>query len=57
MKLLITIGIVVGGLIGAWLGGLLDHGTLFGAWSLLLSTVGSLVGIWGGYKAGQSWLE
>ena len=56
MKLLILVGVTVGGLLGGWLGSVLDHGNGFGVWSLLLSTVGSLIGIWAGYKAAQSWL-
>lgn len=53
-KTLIYIGITVGGLLGGWLGSLMDHGNPFGAWGLLLSTVGGLAGIWAGYKLGQS---
>ncbi|MDB5170637.1 MAG: hypothetical protein JWO35_331 [Candidatus Saccharibacteria bacterium] len=54
MKLMITIGIFVGGSLGAWLGSSFDHGNLFGVWGILLSTVGSFVGLWAGYKAGQN---
>jgi hypothetical protein len=53
MKLMISIGIVVVGTIGGWLGALMDHGNWLGGWSILLSTVGSFVGIWVGYRAGQ----
>lgn len=56
MKLMISLGVIIGGLVGAWLGGLLDHGNSFGGWSLLLSTVGSLVGIWAGYKIARNYL-
>jgi len=55
MKLMIWIGITIGGLIGSWLGGMLDHGNWLGGWSLLLGTVGSLVGLWIGYKVGQNY--
>ena len=48
MKLMITTGIV-----GGWLGALMDGGNWLGGWSILLSGVGSLVGIWAGYKAGK----
>ncbi len=55
MKLMIFLGIIVGGAIGGWLGAaLLDHGNWLGGWSLLLSTAGSLAGIWVGYRMGQS---
>lgn len=46
MKAILWIGITVGGLIGGWLGSLLDHGNMFGAWSIILGVVGSLAGIW-----------
>lgn len=52
---MIWIGITIGGLIGSWLGGMLDHGNWLGGWSLLLGTVGSLVGLWIGYKVGQNY--
>lgn len=54
MKLMIFIGVTVGGLLGGWLGGVMDHGNMLGGWSIALSTVGSLVGIWAGYKAAQN---
>lgn len=54
MKLMIWIGITLGGLIGGWLGTMLDHGNGLGAWTILLSTVGGIVGIWAGYKIGQN---
>jgi hypothetical protein len=54
MKMLIYIGIAVGGTLGSWLGAALDHGNWLGAWSILLGTAGSFVGIWLGYKAGQN---
>lgn len=49
-KTLIYIGITVGGLLGGWIGGMLDGGNMFGAWSIILGAVGSLAGIWAGYK-------
>ena len=54
MKKFIYLGVTVGGLIGGWLGGLLDHGNYLGAWGIILSTLGSLAGIWAGYKVGRS---
>ena len=53
MKLMITIGVLVVGTIGSWLGALMDHGNWLGGWSLLLGTIGSFAGIWVGYKASQ----
>jgi hypothetical protein len=53
MKLMIWVGITVGGLVGSWLGGLMDHGNWLGGWSILLGGMGSLLGVWLGYKAGQ----
>lgn len=53
MKSLIFLGITIGGLIGGWLGSMLDHGNSLGGWSLLLGTVGSLAGIWAAVKFGQ----
>lgn len=50
---MVTIGIVVFGSIGSWLGALLDHGNYLGGWSILVGGLGSLFGIWAGYKAGQ----
>lgn len=53
MKLMITIGIFLGGTLGGWLGALFSHGNWLSGWSIILSTVGSLAGIWAGYKAAQ----
>lgn len=55
MKLMIWIGILVGGTIGGFIGGALDHGNLFGAWSILFSGIGSIGGLWLGYKVGKSY--
>ena len=56
MKLFIWIGLTAGGILGGWLGSLLDHGNGFGVWSILLSGVGSIVGIWAGYKLYQNYM-
>lgn len=53
MKLMIFIGIAVGGTIGGWIGAAIAHGDWLSPASILLSGVGSLAGIWVGYKAGQ----
>lgn len=53
MKLMITIGILVGGTVGGFIGSTFDHGNLLGAWGMILSTVGSLAGVWAGYKVGK----
>lgn len=51
MKGLIFLGITLGGIIGGWIGSILDHGNGLGPWSIGLSTVGSLAGIWVAVKA------
>lgn len=56
MKLMIWIGLTLGGLIGGWLGGLADDGNIFGAWGIVGGAIGSLVGIWAGYKIAQNYL-
>lgn len=55
MKLLILVGLIIGGGIGSLLGAELDHSG-FGGWSILLSTTGSFVGIWAGYRAAKALL-
>jgi hypothetical protein len=50
MKAMIFLGVTVGGIIGGWIGTVLDHGNGLGGWSLMLGTVGSLVGIWAAVK-------
>lgn len=53
MKLMIWLGILVGGAVGGLIGMPLDGG--LGAWSVILSTVGSLAGVWAGYKIGKAY--
>lgn len=53
-KTLIYIGIFVGGILGGWLGSLLDNGNMFGLWGIAGSTLGGFAGIWAGYKIGSS---
>jgi hypothetical protein len=54
MKLMIWIGITVGGGVGAWIGASMTHGNYFSAASILLSAAGSLLGVWAGYKFAQN---
>ena len=56
MKLLIWIGITVGGGVGGWIGAAMTHGNWFSLASILLSAVGSLLGIWAAYKINQNYL-
>ena len=51
---MILVGATAGGLIGGWLGSMLDHGNMFGTWGIILSTIGGVVGIWAGYKIGNN---
>lgn len=50
MKLMISLGLLIGGTIGGWIGELMTKGNWFSMTSILLSGVGSIVGIWAGYK-------
>lgn len=52
---MIWIGIAIGGTLGGILGGVFDHGSILGAWSIILSGIGSIVGLWAGYKIGKSY--
>jgi uncharacterized protein YcfJ len=55
MKLMIWVGILVGGTVGGLIGAVLDRGNMLGVWSIVLSTVGSLAGVWAGYKLGKAY--
>jgi hypothetical protein len=55
MKLMIWLGILIGGTLGGWIGALLDHNNWFGLTSILLGGAGSLIGIWAGYIAGKAY--
>ena len=54
---MIWIGITVGGLVGSWLGALVDGNNYLGGWSILLGGVGSLLGLWAGFKIGKAYFE
>lgn len=55
MKMMIWIGIAIGGTVGGWLGAAMTHGNWLSGWSLTLSAIGSLAGIWAGYKIGKNY--
>jgi hypothetical protein len=50
MRLLYSIGLLIGGTLLGWVGALFDHGNWLGGWSLLFSTFGSGLGVWVVYK-------
>lgn len=52
-KTYIWIGIFAGSLVGAWLGSMLDHGSMLGLWGILLSGVGAIAGVFIGYRLGN----
>jgi len=54
MKLMVTIGIFVGGTLGGWIGALMTGGNWMSLASILLGGVGSILGVWAGYKIGKS---
>lgn len=54
MKLMIWLGIVIGGAAGSWIGSQFDNGNLLGTWGILLGGAGSIAGIFLGYKIGKS---
>jgi outer membrane lipoprotein SlyB len=56
MKLLMFIGVTVGGTIGGWIGAAMTHGNWMSAASILIGAVGSIVGIWAAYKINQNYL-
>lgn len=56
MKKLISLGVLIFGSLGGWIGTNLDHGNAFGGWAILFTAVGSFFGIWVGYKIAQNYL-
>lgn len=50
---MIWMGLTLGGIIGAYLGSLLDNGNYLGGFSIFFGTLGSLAGVYLGYKAGK----
>lgn len=55
MKKFISLGVLIFGTLGGWIGTMVDHGNGFGGWAILLTAVGSFFGIWVGYKIGQNY--
>lgn len=55
MKLMIWLGILIGGTIGGWIGALMTHNNWFSLSSILWSGVGSIAGIFAGYKLGKKY--
>ncbi len=53
---MIWIGITLGGLVGSWVGALMDGGNYLGGWSLFLGAIGSFIGLWAAYKLGKNYL-
>ncbi len=51
-KTIIYIGATVGGVLGGWIGSVIDH-SVRGLWGILLSVVGGIAGIYIGYKIQQ----
>jgi len=51
-RLLIFVGMIVGGWAGWWLGDYFNLGLL---WAFVLSTLGSLVGVYAGWKVGEDY--
>ena len=52
-KSVIYIGATIGGAGGGFLGGIFDHGNMFGLWGIMLSLVGGIAGIYAAYKIQQ----
>lgn len=50
---MISLGILVGGSLGGWIGALMANGNWFSILSIVLSGVGSIFGIWAGFKIGK----
>ena len=53
-KLLIYIGITIGGIVGAYVPVWILHVDTFSLWSIIFGAVGSFIGLWLGYKAYQA---
>jgi len=49
-KKTVYIFLTIGGIVGGYLGGLLDGGSMFGLWGILGSTLGGILGIYIAYK-------
>lgn len=46
----VYIFLTIGGLVGGYIGSLLDRGSMLGLWGIICSTVGGLLGIYIAYK-------
>ncbi len=53
MKSAIGAGVLLGSVLGGWLGSLLDGGNSFGLWGIVGSTIGGLLGIYIAYRFAQ----
>jgi len=49
MKLMISVGLLIGSTLGSWIGSLVSQGNWFSPASIILSSIGAFGGIWGGY--------
>lgn len=53
LKAWVTLGLIVGSIIGGYIPALWGDNSLFSVTSILFSTAGGLTGIWAGYRAFQ----
>lgn len=53
MKKTIYLCSVIGGVIGGFIGSKFDHGSITGAWGIIVGTIGTIAGIVVGAKIGS----